>query len=144
MADRATVVAEREQAGAEINYVAMGLIIAFTAIAVVNTLAMATSDRAREFALLRLVGTTRRQVLRMLRLETLSVVAVSVLLGTAAALVTISAFSVGMTGSALPYVPPLTYALIVAGAVILAWAATGVPARFALRGRPADTIGARE
>ncbi|MDP9849819.1 ABC transporter permease [Streptosporangium lutulentum] len=144
VADRATVVAEREQAGAEINYVAMGLIIAFTAIAVVNTLAMATSDRAREFALLRLVGTTRRQVLRMLRLETLSVVAVSVLLGTAAALVTISAFSVGMTGSALPYVPPLTYALIVAGAVILAWAATGVPARFALRGRPADTIGARE
>ncbi|WP_371783703.1 ABC transporter permease [Streptosporangium subroseum] len=142
--DQATVAAEREQAGAEINYVAMGLIIAFTLIAVVNTLAMATSDRAREFALLRLVGTTRRQILRMLRLETLSVVAVSVLLGTVAALVTISAFSTGMTGSALPYVSPLTYALIVAGAAILALAATGVPARFALRGHPADTIGARE
>ncbi|MEV6860016.1 FtsX-like permease family protein [Streptosporangium subroseum] len=144
VADQATVAAEREQAGAEINYVAMGLIIAFTLIAVVNTLAMATSDRAREFALLRLVGTTRRQILRMLRLETLSVVAVSVLLGTAATLVTISAFSAGMTGSALPYVSPLTYALIVAGAAILALAATGVPARFALRGHPADTIGARE
>ncbi|SNS07694.1 putative ABC transport system permease protein [Streptosporangium subroseum] len=144
VADQATVAAEREQAGAEINYVAMGLIIAFTLIAVVNTLAMATSDRAREFALLRLVGTTRRQILRMLRLETLSVVAVSVLLGTAATLVTISAFSTGMTGSALPYVSPLTYALIVAGAAILAVAATSVPARFALRGHPADTIGARE
>jgi putative ABC transport system permease protein len=142
--DQATVAAEREQAGAEINYVAMGLIIAFTLIAVVNTLAMATSDRAREFALLRLVGTTRRQILRMLRLETLSVVVVSVLLGTVAALVTISAFSTGMTGSALPYVSPLTYALIVAGAAILALAATGIPARFALRGHPADTIGARE
>jgi putative ABC transport system permease protein len=144
VADQATVATEREQAGAEINYVAMGLIIAFTVIAVVNTLAMATSDRAREFALLRLVGTTRRQILRMLRLETLSVVAVSVLLGTAASLVTISAFSAGMTGSTLPYVSPLTYALIVTGAAILALAATGLPARLALRGHPAETIGARE
>ncbi|SDL46544.1 putative ABC transport system permease protein [Nonomuraea maritima] len=144
VADQATVAAEREQAGAEINYVAMGLIIAFTVIAVGNTLAMATSDRTREFALLRLVGTTRRQILRMLRLETLSVVAISVLLGTAAALITISAFSSGMTGSALPYISPLTYALIVVGAAILALAATGFPARLALDGHPAETIGARE
>lgn len=56
---------------------AMGLIIAFTAIAVVNTLAMATAGRSREFALLRLVGTTRRQVMAMLGWETLAVAVIA-------------------------------------------------------------------
>ena len=68
-----TLQAERGQANAEVNHVAMGLILAFTAIAVVNTFAMSISERAREFALLRLAGATRRQVLRMLRTEALAV-----------------------------------------------------------------------
>ncbi|WP_169985425.1 ABC transporter permease [Microbispora sp. H10836] len=129
---------------AEVNYVAMGLIIAFSAIAVVNTLAMSTMDRSRELALLRLVGATRRQVLRMLRLETLTALVVSVLAGTGIALVTLSAFSRGMTGSALPYVPPAGYALVIAAVAALALVATSLPARLALRARPAETIGARQ
>jgi putative ABC transport system permease protein len=129
---------------AEVNYVAMGLIIAFSAIAVVNTLAMSTTDRSRELALLRLVGATRRQVLRMLRLETLTALIVSVLAGTGIALITLSAFSRGMTGSALPYVPPAGYALVIAAVAALALVATSLPARLALRARPAETIGARQ
>ncbi|MEU6407457.1 FtsX-like permease family protein [Microbispora sp. NPDC046933] len=129
---------------AEVNYVAMGLIIAFSAIAVVNTLAMSTTDRSRELALLRLVGATRRQVLRMLRLETLTALVVSVLAGTGIALVTLSAFSKGMTGSALPYVPPAGYALVIAAVAGLALVATSLPARLALRARPAETIGTRQ
>jgi putative ABC transport system permease protein len=89
---------------------------------------MSTSDRSREIALLRLVGTTRRQVLRMLRLETLTAVVVAVALGTGISLVTLSAFSSGMTGSAVPYVPPLTYLAVVAAAAVLALAATAIPA----------------
>lgn len=131
-------------ANAEVNYVAMGLIIAFCAIAVVNTLAMSTSARSRELALLRLVGTTRRQVLRMLRAETLTAVAVAVLLGTVIAVVTLAAFSAGMTGSAMPYVPPFAYLAVVAAAATLAVAATVIPARFALRAHPARALGARE
>ncbi|MFI6320016.1 ABC transporter permease [Nonomuraea sp. NPDC050556] len=127
-----------------VNFVAMGLIIAFTAIAVVNTLAMSTSDRSRELALLRLVGTTRRQVLRMLRLETAAAVLTSVVIGTVIAAVTLVAFSLGMTGSALPYVPPLTYVAVIAAAAALALAATVLPARLALRQRPADAVGARQ
>ncbi|GLW07649.1 ABC transporter permease [Microtetraspora sp. NBRC 13810] len=118
---------------AEVNYVAMGLIVAFTAIAVVNTLAMATSDRSRELALLRLVGATRRQVLRMLTLETLTAVVVAVVLGSGIALATLSAFSTGMTGYALPHVPPLTYLAVLATATLLSLAATALPARFLLR-----------
>ncbi|GLX04173.1 ABC transporter permease [Microbispora sp. NBRC 16548] len=129
---------------AEVNYVAMGLIIAFSAIAVVNTLAMSTTDRSGELALLRLVGATRRQVLRMLRLETLTALIVSVLAGTGIALITLSAFSRGMTGSALPYVPPAGYALVIAAVAALALVATSLPARLALRARPAETIGARQ
>ncbi|MBE3008794.1 ABC transporter permease [Microbispora sp. NEAU-D428] len=136
--------AAAETPNAEVNYVAMGLIIAFGAIAVVNTLAMSTTDRSRELALLRLVGATRRQVLRMLRLETLTALVVSVLAGTAIALITLSAFSRGMTGSALPYVPPTGYALVIAAVAALALVATGLPGRLALRTRPAETIGARE
>ena len=48
--DRAAVdagLAAQEQANAEVNYVAMGLVIAFTAIAAINALAMATADRTR-------------------------------------------------------------------------------------------------
>ncbi|MGI5161090.1 FtsX-like permease family protein [Microbispora sp. CA-102843] len=136
--------AEAEAPNAEVNYVAMGLIIAFSAIAVVNTLAMSTTDRSRELALLRLVGATRRQVLRMLRLETLTALVVSVLAGTGIALITLSAFSRGMTGSALPYVPPAGYALVIAAVAALALVATSLPARLALRARPAETIGARD
>lgn len=145
--DRAAVdagLADQEQANAEVNYVAMGLVIAFTAIAAINALAMATADRTREFALLRLVGTTRRQILRMLRWETLTVVLIAVALGTGIALLTLTAFSVGMTGSAAPYVPPVTYLTIVAFAAALALVATVLPARLALRTNPADAIGARE
>jgi len=149
LADVAPIVAPMEGAGAEtpnaeVNYVAMGLIIAFSAIAVVNTLAMSTTDRSRELALLRLVGATRRQVLRMLRLETLTALIVSVFAGTGIALITLSAFGRGMTGSALPYVPPAGYALVIAAVAALALVATSLPARLALRARPAEAVGARQ
>ncbi|MER5620448.1 FtsX-like permease family protein [Streptosporangium sp. NPDC002544] len=135
---------EIQLGNAEVNYVAMGLIIAFAAIAVVNTLAMSTSDRSRELALLRLVGTTRRQVLRMLRMETLTAVLIATVFGSAIALATLSAFSLGMTGSAVPSVSPVTYLVVVAVATGLALIATEVPARLALRQHPAEAVGARQ
>ncbi|WP_338697613.1 FtsX-like permease family protein [Streptomyces sp. Q6] len=126
---------QRAQEGtqAQVNLVAMGLIIAFTGIAVVNTLVMATAARRRELAMLRLIGTTARQVRAMLRWETLTVVLLAVALGTGIAYVTLSAYSRGMTGSATPYGPPLTYLGVVAAATVLAFTATALPARAALR-----------
>ncbi|MFI6907810.1 FtsX-like permease family protein [Nonomuraea sp. NPDC050394] len=130
--------------GAAVNYVAMGLIIAFCAIAVVNTLAMSTSARSREMALLRLVGTTRRQVLGMLRQETAAAVLVSVVLGTLISAITLAAAGLGMTGSPVPSVPPLGYLGVIAAVGALALAATAIPARLALREHPAEAIGGRE
>ncbi|MEU9187701.1 ABC transporter permease [Streptomyces sp. NPDC048484] len=136
--------AERQQANAEVNYFAMGLVLAFTAIAVVNTLAMSVSERVREFALLRLAGATRHQVLRMLRTEALSVLLLATGLGSGIALAVLTAFSVGMTGSAAPAVTPLVYIAVVASAGLLALVATAVPGRVALKVRPVTAATARE
>ncbi|MEV1063692.1 ABC transporter permease [Streptomyces sp. NPDC050263] len=139
-----SVQAARQQANAEVNLLAMGLVLAFTAIAVVNTLAMSVSERVREFALLRLAGATRRQVLRMLRTEALSVLLLAAALGSAVALAVLTAFSVGMTGRAAPAVVPLAYATVVAGAGLLALVATAVPGRVALRVRAVTVATARD
>lgn len=134
----------RQQANAEVNYLAMGLVLAFTAIAVVNTLAMSVAERVREFALLRLAGATRRQVLRMLRTEALSVLSLATALGSGIALAVLTAFSVGMTGRAAPSVTPLVYLTVVAVAGTLALVATALPGRVALRVRAVTVATARE
>ncbi|MCX4806160.1 ABC transporter permease [Streptomyces sp. NBC_01214] len=135
-ADADAVRAERQDAGAEINLLAMGLVLAFTAIAVVNTLAMSTAERFREFAMLRLAGAKRRQVLRMLRTEALAVALIGTALGSGIALAVLTAFSVGMTGVAAPAVLPVAYAAVVGVAGVLALAATALPGRVALRVPP--------
>jgi len=142
--DADSVQAERQQANAEVNYLAMGLVLAFTAIAVVNTLAMSISERIREFAMLRLAGATRRQVLRMLRTEALSVLLLATVLGSAIALAVLTAFSVGMTGSAAPTVTPLVYVTVVAVAGLLALIATALPGRVALKPLPMTVATAKE
>ncbi|MFD0020106.1 FtsX-like permease family protein [Streptomyces sp. NPDC058382] len=128
--------ADRQQENAEVNHLAMGLVLAFTAIAVVNTLAMSVSERLREFALLRLAGATRRQVLRMLRIEAVSVLLMAAVLGSGIALAVLTAFSTGVTGGAAPAVLPLVYATVVGVAALLTLIATALPGRLALKARP--------
>lgn len=132
--------AAQQQMNAGIQYLAMGLIIAFTIIAVVNTLIMAALGRSREFALLRMIGATRSQVLRMARWESLAVTLIAVAAGTAMSLVTLTAFARGMTGSWTPSIPPPAYIAVVAAVAVLAFLTTEVSARSALR-RPAATVG---
>ncbi|WHM36169.1 FtsX-like permease family protein [Streptomyces sp. BPTC-684] len=136
--------ADRQRAGAEVNYLAMGLVLAFTAIAVVNTLAMSVSERFREFAMLRLAGATRRQVLRMLRLEAVAVLLIAAVLGSGISLAVLTAFSVGMTGSAAPAVLPLVYVTVVGVAGLLALVATALPGRMALVVRPVEVATSKQ
>ncbi|MFD8142106.1 FtsX-like permease family protein [Streptomyces sp. NPDC059708] len=128
----------RDAAGAEVNLLAMALVLAFTAIAVVNTLAMSTAERFREFALLRLAGAQRRQVLRMLRAEAVGVLLTGVVLGSGIAAAVLTGFSVGMTGSAAPTVLPVVWAGVAGAAALLALPAVALPGRLALRRRPVD------
>lgn len=135
--------AERQAAGSEINLLAMALVLAFTAIAVANTLAMSTGERLREFAMLRLAGATRRQVRGMLRVEALAVLLMGVALGSGISLAVLTAFSVGMTGTAAPVVLPLVYGVVVGGAGLVALCATGFAGRVAMRPRPVDLAAAK-
>ncbi|MFE4260956.1 FtsX-like permease family protein [Streptomyces sp. NPDC056883] len=135
--------AERQAAGSEINLLAMGLVLAFTAIAVANTLAMSTGERLREFAMLRLTGATRRQVRGMLRVEALAVLLMGVVLGSGISLAVLTAFSVGMTGTAAAVVLPLVYGVVVGGAGLVALCATGFAGRVAMRPRPVDLAAAK-
>ncbi|MFF7979701.1 ABC transporter permease [Streptomyces sp. NPDC007901] len=59
----------------------LGIALLYTGISLVNTMVMATADRTRELALLRLAGATRGQALRLVGAEALTVVAVGALLG---------------------------------------------------------------
>jgi putative ABC transport system permease protein len=64
--------------------VVLAIMLAYTAIALVNTLLMAASDRAPERGALRLLGATQAQVLRYVMAEALLVVTVGVVLALAA------------------------------------------------------------
>ncbi|MGW0934567.1 ABC transporter permease [Streptomyces sp. NPDC002666] len=118
--------------GAWSNYMMAAVLGGFAAIAAVNTLVMTVLDRRRELGTLRLIGSTRRQVLQMLRWESLLVSTVGVALGTAIAAATLIPMMHGMTGEA-PYVPPLLYGSFAAAAGGLTLLAVTLPARAALR-----------
>jgi putative ABC transport system permease protein len=120
------------------------MVIVFAAFAVVNTLTLATADRSREFAQLRLVGTTRKQVLAMMRWEALTVIALGTVLGTAVALTTLVPFSKGVTGSLVPTVPVVPCLALVGAAAVLGRVGTQLPARLVLRTEPIDAVGIRD
>lgn len=139
VADRSTLVAsnvEDLQTQAWINYMLVGMLIAYTAVSVVNTLVSTTLRRRREFALQRLTGSTRLQVLRMLTTESALVTLTGVTLGTAVALACLLPFSAKVANNALPTGPIWIYLVVVGAAALLTFASTLIPATTTLRHAP--------
>lgn len=97
----------------------LALLACFAAVSTLNTLVAVTAERRREFALLRLAGATRPQLMRMLTAEAVLTTAVGVLLGAAVAGAASAAFSTAVTGSPVPSFPVVACWLIVAGAALL-------------------------
>lgn len=83
----------------------LALLVCFAAVSTVNTLVAVTAERRREFALLRLVGAPRSQLLRMLTAEAVLTTAVGILLGAAVAGAASAAFSTAVSGSPMPSLP---------------------------------------
>ncbi|MFI2606539.1 FtsX-like permease family protein [Kitasatospora sp. NPDC018619] len=125
------------------NTVMAAVLGGFAAVSAANTLVMTVLDRRREVALLRLAGTTRRQVRGMMRWEALLVAATGLAVGSAIAAVTLVPVARGVADSA-PYVPATLALPLAAGAVLLCLGATGVPVRALLRTRPAALGAARQ
>lgn len=122
----------------------LALVFGYLAISVANTLVMATLSRIREFALLRLVGAPAGQVMRMMKVETVIVVITAVVIGSVVPLLPLVTVSLGLTGSPVPYIPPLLYLGIVAATAAIGALAILLPTRWALRTAPVHAIGLRE
>lgn len=136
-ADYTTAQSVDRKLNAWANNVMAAVLGGFAAVAAGNTLVMTVLDRRRELGTLRLIGSTRRQVLRMIRWEALLVALAGIVLGTAIALATLVPMMNGLTGQG-PYIPPLVYGSLVAAIVALGLTAAGLPARVALRGETLD------
>ncbi|MET7918160.1 FtsX-like permease family protein [Streptomyces avermitilis] len=125
----------------------LGIALVYTAIALANTLVMATSDRVRDLAVLRLAGATRWQVLRLVGAEALMVVAVGAVLGLLAAGLNLAGMwgALGLlevwTSIELPW-PVLGAAVAVCA--VLAVVSAMAPAGVSLRRRAVELVGMRE
>jgi len=126
-----------EKVGAWSNFTMAAVLGGFAAVAAANTLVMTVLDRRRELKVLGLIGTTRRQTLRMIRWEALLVTGIGIVLGTAIALAALIPMTKGLTGET-PYIPPLVYGSFAGGILVLGLAATSLPARAALRRGPSQ------
>ncbi|MFE4262681.1 FtsX-like permease family protein [Streptomyces sp. NPDC056883] len=116
----------------------LGLTLVYTAIALANTLLMATSDRVGDLRLLRLAGATRGQVLAVTTAESLLAVAVGTVLGTAVTAVNLAGLraALAVLGVDAPVVVPWLAMGAVAGVcAALAALCTLLPAARALRRR---------
>ncbi|WP_327351973.1 FtsX-like permease family protein [Streptomyces sp. NBC_01304] len=109
----------------------------YTGLAVGNTLLMATAGRAGDFQVLRRSGALPRQVLRTVAGETAFVVGLGTLLGGLVALPSLLGIRAGLSGTlgipvelVVPWAPVLG---AVGGCLVLALAASVLPARRAMR-----------
>lgn len=119
-------------------------LLTYVVIGALNTLVMYVLGRRREFALLRLTGTTRRQIRRMVTLEQSVLLAMVLTIGAAIAAATLVSTVKGLTGSSSPYIPPTGWVAVIGGVIMVGSAATILPVRRVLRVRPIDAVGIRE
>ncbi|WP_275559064.1 ABC transporter permease [Streptomyces sp. 5-6(2022)] len=125
----------------------LGIALFYTGISVANTMVMATSDRVRDLAVLRLAGATTWQVLRLVAAEALTVVAVGAALG-----LLVTGLNLAGMWSALALlsvrttvdVPWAAIGVAVAACAVLAVVSSVAPAAFALRRRAVALAGLRE
>ncbi len=125
-----------QQAQAWTNYAVIAILVTYLAISIVNTLVMATTERTRELALLRLIGADRRQVRRMMRTESAIVVAIATVIGTFVALPPLIGSSLALTESPFPAVPITTFIAIIGLTSAIGILAISLPTRMITRQRP--------
>jgi putative ABC transport system permease protein len=122
----------QDDQGRVAGYLILGLGLIFAGVSTVNTLMVSTGERAREFAVLRLVGATRGQLLRMIGWETLVIVVFGLLCSSVIAGLTVVAITFSYVRQVVVAVPADVY--VIAGvAALLAVLASLVPAQLALR-----------
>jgi predicted lysophospholipase L1 biosynthesis ABC-type transport system permease subunit len=106
--------------------------------------AMETASRRREFALLRLTGSSRSQVRGTVRRESFTVAAVGGVLGTLLSGPPLALVALALAGEPWPTVPVPGWLAIVGSTARLAVAGAMLPTRLMLRAGPVDAIETKE
>ncbi|QEU96462.1 ABC transporter permease [Streptomyces kanamyceticus] len=116
-------------------YALLGLAIVIAVLGVVNTLALSVVERTREIGLLRAIGLGRRQLRRMIRLESVVIAVFGALLGLALGLVWGVAVQqvLALQGMKELAIPWSTIVAVVIGSVVVGLAAALLPALRASR-----------
>jgi putative ABC transport system permease protein len=102
-----------------ITFAAVGVIVAYAALSLINALVAALAGRRRELALLHLAGATRAQIRRMLITEALVIAGVGAFPGTLVALAGLIPLAIATAGSPLPSGPLWVFAATLAAIVAL-------------------------
>lgn len=123
-----------------IAYLLAAIAIAYTAIASINTIAVAVLDRRREFGLQRLTGSTRKQVSKMLYLENLVIAALGLVLGLVAACFSIFPIAIATRGWPIPSGPIWLLLGWIVLVLLLVLPVTGIAGRLAMRAKPMDAV----
>ncbi|MBO2448562.1 ABC transporter permease [Actinomadura barringtoniae] len=135
---RARAQAHGDQTGRVASFLLAAVVVGYAVIALINSLLVATAERRGEFALQRLIGTTRGQVMWMMSVEALVTALVGILLGTAVAAGALVPFGLALDGSVLPGGPVWIYPTIAGTALALTFATILFPTSLALRASPVE------
>jgi putative ABC transport system permease protein len=128
-------------------FLVLGIALLYTGISLANTMVMATSDRVRELAVLRLAGATGWQVLRLVGAEALMVVAVGGLLGALVAGINLVSMwsALGLLSVQAPIeIPWAALAAALGACAVLAVISAVAPAVLSLRRPAVELAGVRE
>jgi putative ABC transport system permease protein len=131
--------AQSEQAAAQndfANDLILGIIAALAAVALLNTLVVATLERRRVLRLLGRVGATRGQIAAMFGWQAVFVTITGLFAGVAAGAVTLLAVTRAATGSWVPFIPLVPATGLVAAVAALTTGATMIPFHAMARREP--------
>jgi putative ABC transport system permease protein len=148
VADWARARAENAQDGnVKILTVLMGLAGLYALMAVVNSVVIAGSERRREFAVSRVTGLTRHQVVRTAVLEAVAVAVIGLVLGgvvAGAGLVGIGGAVRKALGTTVVFVPWTLLAVVAIGSVVVVAVTSAITAAVLTRHQPVSLVTAKE
>ncbi|WP_147341427.1 FtsX-like permease family protein [Actinomadura logoneensis] len=137
-------VARQMEENDRVMTVLMGLSALYAVVAIINAMIIAGTERRREFAVARLTGLSRRQVVRAALLEASGVTAIGVGLGLLVAVAALGGFLFGPSGTEILAFPWTLVGTLVAGAFAISSLTSVLTTRAATRPAPVTLAAARE